>query len=162
MIAGGTVHGMLGISCITAGNMSEIRTGLHVGLKPEIMNKRIEVNERYSKANAELEDVVTSMAKILRVRQQSGELSEQLQKHLDEFKQKKDEIYSRCMEVKKEADAMEAMVIAAREAKIRVEGNIYHGVVISIDNHDMIINRDTSFMEYQSQNGVITGTVVVI
>ena len=66
------------------------------------------------------------------------------------------------MEVKKEADAMEAMVIAAREAKIRVEGNIYHGVVISIDNHDMIINRDTSFMEYQSQNGVITGTVVVI
>ncbi len=162
LIAGGTVHGMLGISCITAGNMSEIRTGLHVGLKPEIMNKRIEVNERYSKANAELEDVVTSMAKILRVRQQSGELSEQLQKHLDEFKQKKDEIYSRCMEVKKEADAMEAMVIAAREAKIRVEGNIYHGVVISIDNHDMIINRDTSFMEYQSQNGVITGTVVVI
>ena len=78
------------------------------------------------------------------------------------MKRKKDEIYSRCMEAKKEADAMEAMVIAAREAKIRVEGNIYHGVVISIDNHDMIITRDTSFMEYQSQNGVITGTVVVI
>ncbi len=162
LIVGGIVHGMLGISCITAGNMSEIKTGLHVGLKPETIDKRIEVNERYSKANEELEEVVAGMAKILRVRQQSGELSEQLQKYLDELKRKKEEIYSHCMEVKKEADAMEAIVIATREAKIRVEGNIYHGVVISIDNHDMIINRDTSFMEYQSQNGVITGTVVVI
>ena len=162
LIAGGAVHGMLGIKCTTAGNMSEIRTGLHVGLKPEMMEKRVEVNERYSKANAELEEIVASMAKILRVRQQSGELSEQLQKRLDELKRKKIELYSQCMEVKKEADALEAMVLEAREAKIRIEGNIFHGVVISIDNHDMAINKDTSFMEYQSQNGIITGTVVVI
>ena len=162
LIAGGSVHGMLGISCITAGNMSEIRTGLHVGLKQETMEQRIDVNERYSKVNQELEDTVASMAKIMRVRQQSGELSEPLQKHLVELKRRKDEIYTRCMEIKKEANAMESMVLAAREAKIRVEGNIYHGVVISIDNHDMVINRDTSFMEYQCQNGLITGTVVVV
>ena len=153
---------MFGISCITAGNMSEIRTGLHVGLKQETMEQRIDVNERYSKVNQELEDTVASMAKIMRVRQQSGELSEPLQKHLVELKRRKDEIYTRCMEIKKEANAMESMVLAAREAKIRVEGNIYHGVVISIDNHDMVINRDTSFMEYQCQNGIITGTVVVV
>ncbi len=162
LIAGGSVHGMLGISCITAGNMSELRTGLHVGLKQETMEQHIDVNERYSKVNQELEDTVASMAKIMRVRQQSGELSEPLQKHLVELKRRKDEIYTRCMEIKKEANAMESMVLAAREARIRVEGNIYHGVVISIDNHDMVINRDTSFMEYQCQNGIITGTVVVV
>ena len=54
--------------------MSEIRTGLHVGLKQETMEQRIDVNERYSKVNQELEDTVASMAKIMRVRQQSGEL----------------------------------------------------------------------------------------
>jgi len=162
LIAGGFVHGMMGISCTSAGNQSEIKTGLHAGLKPGMMDKHIEINSRYSEANQELDEVVAGMAKILRVRQQTGELSEQLQQHLVALKGKKDEIYKRCMEIKKEADEMEKIVMAAREAKIRVEGNIYHGVVISIDNHDMIIQRDTSFMEYQAQNGIITGTVVVV
>lgn len=162
LIAGGMVHGMQGIKCTTAGNLSEIRTGLHVGMKEDMMHRRIEVNMRYDKLNAEMEEIVASMAKILRVRQQSGELSESLQKHLVELKRRKDELYAQCMEVKKEAGDMETMVLAAREAKIRVEGNIYHGVVIGIDNHDMVINRDTAFMEYSSQNGKITGTVVVV
>lgn len=162
LIAGGVVHGMMGINCITAGNMSEIKTGLHVGLKPGVMDKRMEINERYSKASEELDEIVSSMAKILRVRQQTGELSEQLQAHLVDLKARKDGVYKRCMEIKKEADEIEAIVMAARDAKIRVEGTIYHGVVIGIDNHDMVIKRDTSFMEYQSQNGIITGTVIVV
>ncbi len=161
LIAGGNVHGMLGIACITAGNMSEIKTGLHAGVLPDMMEKRIAVNEEYSTVNKELEEIVESMAKILRVRQKTGELSEQLQQHLAQLKKKKDEVYQRCMEVKKQADATEATVMAAREAKIRVDGNIYHGVVIGIDNHQFVINRDTSFMEYKAQNGVIVGTVVV-
>ena len=65
------------------------------------------------------------------------------------------------MEIKKRADEMEAIVMAAREAKIRIEGNIYHGVVIGLDSHQLIIGRETSFMEYKVQNGMITGTVVV-
>ena len=55
---------------------------------------------------------------------------------------------------------MEKLVMEAREATIRIEGNIYHGVVIGIDNNQLIIKRDTSYMEYSSQNGVIVGTVV--
>lgn len=162
LIAGGSVHGMMGISCITAGNMSEIKTSLHVGVQPALMEQRISINEKYSKVNQELDEIVSNMTKILRVRQKTGELNEQLQKHLTQLKQQKDEIYGHCMELKKEAEGIETMVLAAREAKIRVEGNIYHGVIIGIDDHQMVINRDTSFMEYQSQNGIIVGTVVVV
>lgn len=161
LIAGGNVHGMQGITCITAGNMSEIKTGLHAGVMPEMMEKRIAINEEYNLVNRELEEIVEGMSKILRVRQKTGELSEQLQTHLMELKKRKDEVYQRCMEIKKQADAAEAMVMAAREAKIRVDGNIYHGVVIGIDSYQLVINRDTSFMEYKAQSGMIVGTVVV-
>lgn len=161
LIAGGNVHGMMGINCISAGNMSEIKTGLHTGMLPEMMEKRIAINEEYSKVNRELDEIVDGMAKILRVRQKTGELSEQLQEHLVQLKKQKDEVYQKCMEIKKQADAAEATVMAAREAKIRVEGNIFHGVIIGIDNHQLIINRDTSFMEYKAQSGMIVGTVVV-
>ena len=162
LIAGGSVHAMLGVSCQNVGNQSEIKTGIHVGVLPETMEKRIAVNEEYSKLNQELEDIVAGMAKILRVRQQTGELSEQLQNHLSVLKTKKDEVYQKCMAVKKRADDIENTVLKSREAKIKVSGNIYKGTVISIDDHQIVVNRDTSFMEYSSQNGIIVGTVIVI
>ena len=162
LIAGGNVHAMMGITCLNAGNQSEIKTLLHVGVMPEMMEKRIAVNEEYSRLNQSLEDIVESMAKILRVRQQTGELSEQLQERLVELKRQKDDMYAKCVEVKKHASELENMVLNAREAKIKISGNIFKGVVISIDNQQMSVNRDTSFMEYKSQNGVILGTVVVI
>lgn len=162
LIAGGSVHGMLGIECMTAGNMSEIKTYLHAGIEPKLSEKRMEISARYEKTNKELDEIVSGMAKILRVRQQTGDLSEQLETHLNELKKRKNEVFVRCAEVKKEYDAIEQKVIKSREAKIRINGNIYHGVTISIDSHEIAINRDTSFMEYTAQNGIINGTVVVI
>jgi hypothetical protein len=162
LIAGGKVHAMMGIICQNLGNQSEIKTLVHAGVKPDIMEKRIAVNEEYNSLNQELDEVVAGMAKILRVRQQTGELSEQLQVHLSDLKSRKDEIYAKCMEVKERADTLENIVLRSREAKIRINGNIYKGTVVSIDDHQLVINRDTSFMEYTSQNGIIVGTVVVI
>ncbi|MBO5031855.1 MAG: DUF342 domain-containing protein [Lachnospiraceae bacterium] len=162
LIAGGNVHAMLGVSCQNVGNQSEIKTGIHVGVLPEIMDKRMTVNEEYSKVNQELDEVVAGMAKILRVRQQTGELSEPLQAHLDDLKARKDEVYARCMELKKRADELENTVLKSREAKIRISGNIYKGTVIGIDDRQITVNRDTSFTEYSAQNGTIVGTVIVI
>ncbi len=162
LIAGGNVHAMLGITCQNVGNTSEIKTGVHVGMLPELMEKRMEVSKEYSELNAQLDEVVVGMARILRVRQQTGELSDQLKAHLDDMKVKKDELYQKCMQKKKEADKLEVQVAQAREAKIRVSGNVYKGTVISIDDHQMPIQKDTSFMEYSSQNGIIVGTVIVM
>lgn len=162
LIAGGNVHAMLGITCQNLGNASEIKTCVHVGVLPEIMEKRMEVSQEYGKLNAELDEIVVGMARILRVRQQTGEISEQLQSHLEALKKKKDEVYKKCMEMKKEVDRLEALVVKAREAKIRISGNIYKGTIISIDDRQMPIQKDTSFMEYSTQNGMIVGTVIVV
>jgi hypothetical protein len=102
------------------------------------------------------------MAKLLRVRQQTGSLSEQLQSHLNGLKERKDEVYEKCAEIKKRADELENIVLKSREAKIKISGNIYKGTLITIDDHQFVINRNTSFMEYTSQNGIILGTVVVV
>jgi hypothetical protein len=162
LIAGGKVHGMMGIECQNVGNQSEIKTLLHTGVMPDIMEKRISVNEEYTKYNDELDEIVAGMAKLLRVRQQTGSLSEQLQSHLNGLKERKDEVYEKCAEIKKRADELENIVLKSREAKIKISGNIYKGTLITIDDHQFVINRNTSFMEYTSQNGIILGTVVVV
>lgn len=162
LIAGGNVHAMMGVSCQNAGNSSEIKTGIHIGVLPELLERRMEVSQQYGKLNEELDEIVLGMAKVLRVRQQTGELSEQLQKHLESLKDRKDEVYKKCMDMKKEAEKLEEMVTEAREAKIRISGSIYKGTIIGIDDSLLPIQRDTSFMEYSSQNGVIVGTVIVV
>ncbi|MDE7266307.1 MAG: FapA family protein [Lachnospiraceae bacterium] len=162
LIAGGNVHAMMGVTCQNAGNSSEIKTGIHIGVLPELLDRRMEVSQQYGKLNEELDEIVLGMAKILRVRQQTGELSEQLQQHLESLKDRKDEVYKKCMEMKKEAERLEQLVTEAREAKIRISGSVYKGTVIGIDDSLLPIQRDTSFMEYSSQNGVIVGTVIVI
>ena len=53
-------------------------------------------------------------------------------------------------------------MLKSREAKIRISGNIYKGTVISINDHEIVVNRDTSFTEYSAQNGIIVGTVIVV
>ena len=47
-----------------------------------------------------------------------------LQAHLEALKDKKDEVYKDCMQMKKEADRIEALVSEARDAKIKISGNI--------------------------------------
>lgn len=162
LIAGGTIHAMMGIYCMNAGNQSEIKTDLHAGVLPEVLDKRAELDKEYNKANADLENVVEGMTKIMRVRQKTGELSDQLQTHLNDLRKYKGELFVQCMKLKKQSDDLEEMVVNAREAKIRVEGNIHKGVVIGIDNLQIVVNRKTSFMEYKAQRGIIESTVVVV
>jgi hypothetical protein len=126
------------------------------------MEKRINVNEEYSRYNTELDDVVAGMAKLLRVRQQTGTLSEPLQAHLDSLKQRKDELIGLCNEIKKSADELENVIMQSRESKIKVNGNVYKGTLITIDDHQLVIGKNTCFMEYTSQNGIIVGTIVVV
>lgn len=162
LIAGGSVHAMQSISCMNAGNLSEIKTLLHVGVMQDTVEKCGELTKQYTLASKELDETVEAMSKILRVRQQTGELSIPLQVKLSDLKEKKNTIYLKCTELKGKVEEMERVIRAARDAKIKISGNIYHGVIIGVDNHQLVIKRDTSFMEYTAQNGIIIGTVVVI
>jgi uncharacterized protein (DUF342 family) len=162
LIAGGKVHAMMGIECQIAGNQSEIRTLLHIGVMPEIMEQRINVTTELNKLNEELDQIVETMAKIMRVRQQSGGLTEQLEEHLNSLKKRKNEIYAQNQEVKKRIAELDDLIFKSREAKIRISGSIFKGTIISIDDHQYAIAKDTGFMEYSGQNGSIAGTVIVV
>jgi hypothetical protein len=161
LIAGGKVHAMMGIECQTLGNLSEIRTLVHTGVMPDIMEQRINIIEEYNRYNAELDEAVAGIGKLLRVRQQAGSLTQPLQNHLDELKRRKDEVFAKCTEIKKKVDEIEDIILKSRSARIRVNGNVYKGSIITIDDHQLVINKNTCFMEYACLNGNIVGTVVV-
>jgi hypothetical protein len=152
---------MMGIDCRNVGNQSEIKTILHTGVMPEIMEQKITATEEYARCTEELDEIVAGMAKILRVRQQTGTLSDALQNHLDGLKQRKNDIFAQCAEIKKRLDELESVILKSREAKIRIDGYIYKGTLITIDDRQFAIENNTRYMEYTSQNGVIVGTVVM-
>jgi hypothetical protein len=125
------------------------------------MEQKIKATDEYARCTEELDEIVAGMAKILRVRQQTGMLSDALQNHLDGLKQRKNEIFAKCNDIKKRLDELESIILKSREAKIRIDGYIYKGTLITIDDRQFAIENNTRYMEYTSQNGVIVGTVVM-
>ena len=46
-------------------------------------------------------------------------------------------------------------------AYIKVDGNIYRNVVISVNIEQLTLNRSTGYMIYTPDNGVLEGNVIV-
>ncbi len=49
----------------------------------------------------------------------------------------------------------------SRGAYIKVDGHIYRNVIISINAEQMVLDRNTSFMKYSADRGIIEGVVIV-
>ena len=50
---------------------------------------------------------------------------------------------------------------AGRDSYIKVDGNLYRNVVISINAEQMIMDRNTCYMKYTAEKGIIEGSVII-
>ena len=64
-------------------------------------------------------------------------------------------------EVSQEREALEAMMEAGKEAYVKVDGNIFRNVVIGVNIEQLTLSRNTGYMTYKVENGVLEGTVIV-
>ena len=55
---------------------------------------------------------------------------------------------------------MNFLLEAGRNSEIVVNGNVYRGTVVCLAQAQMPIERDTCFMKYYQQNGVIESSVI--
>ena len=50
---------------------------------------------------------------------------------------------------------------ASQGAYIKVDGNIYRNVTICVTIEQLVLNRNTGFMIYTADNGVLEGSVII-
>lgn len=161
-IIGGNVHALKGIEALTAGNDVELKTILHSGYEEESFDKLLEARRREAEIKEKLSKLVDTMTEALREKRMRGaNTSRNTEASLLEWNHLKDEYFAELDKVGHEREELETTMEAGRDSYIKVDGNIYRNVVIGINAEKMTLDRNTCFMRYAAEKGVLEGTVIV-
>lgn len=161
-IIGGYTHALKCIEAMTAGNDVELKTVLHSGYEPESFDKLLDARRRESEIREKLAKLVDTMTEALREKRMRGpNTSRNTDASLVEWNRLKDEYFVELDKVGQERDELETTMEAGRDSYIKVDGNIYRNVAVGINAEQMTLDRNTCFMRYAAEKGVIEGTVIV-
>ena len=161
-IIGGYTHGMKGIEAVSIGNMSEVHTVVHAGFEAKTYEELLNLSSREQEISDELRQVLEEMAMIIKNRQQRGAASSKsLDMKLPVLNKKKDELFADLDKVRSDIAFTRELIDKGRGAKIEVNGPIYRGVIVSVENMQMPVEDNTSFMVYQNKGGLLDGSVLV-
>lgn len=160
-IMGGYVHGLAGVKAVSIGNDAEIKTRVHAGCEPKYFEQKLALSKQLDELEEELTNVIDDLKALLKIKQVK-ELADSQMKQLGKLKDAKEKLELKHKKLKKRLDQMEAIEAIAKGATIRIEGAVYRGTTIALDSHEIYLDRDTSYMEYENKNGIIEGTVVVV
>ncbi len=161
-IIGGYTHALKSIEVMTAGNDVELKTVLHCGYEPEAFDKLLEARRRETEIRDRLSKLVDNMTEALREKRMRGAgTSRNTEASLLEWNRLKDEYFAELDKVGKEREELETTMEEGKDSYIKVDGNIYRNVVVSINAEQMTLDRNTCFMKYSADRGVIEGTVIV-
>lgn len=160
-IIGGYAHGLKGIQAMTVGSDVEVRTILHCGYEQEDYQKLLDMKHKEADTKEKLAELVDSMTDALREKRMRGSsTSADTEAKLSEWNKTKDMLFAELDNIEQERERLEEMMDESKGASIRVEGNLYRNVIIGINAEQMMVEKDTRFMKYTADRGVIEASVL--
>lgn len=161
-IIGGYVHALKGIEAMTAGNDVELKTILHSGYAPESFDRLLEARRKEAETKEKLSKLVDTMTEALREKRMRGaNTSGSTEASLLEWNHLKDEYFVELDKIAHEREELETTMEVGRDSYIKIDGNIYRNVVVGINAEQMTLDRNTCYMRYAAEKGVIEGTVII-
>ncbi len=161
-IIGGYTHGMKGIEAVSVGNMSEVHTVVHAGFEAKTYEELLRLVSKEQEISVELKSVLEEMAVIINNRQKKGHsVPKSIDIKLPILNKKKDELFEELDKIRSDIAFTKELIEKGRGSKIEVNGPIYRGVIVSIENMQIPVEENTSFMRYQNHGGILEGKVLV-
>lgn len=160
-ILGGHTHATHGISATDIGNAVELPTSVHVGVQAEVYEHRLAVNRQMAEITEKVNGMVDEIVGLMRLRN-AGKLSPDQHHHLVDLLEAKNEIQSYINAMKADLQETDEAIMACAGSKIRVEGSVYGGVSLGIDNSRILISQKVNYTEFRNESGMIETEVIVI
>lgn len=160
-LIGGNVHGARGIDCKELGNDVEVKTIVHAGVLPDLLIQQRKLQKEEEDLKAELEALIQEVKTIEVKVKAAGGISAAMQKRLKSLQEEKRKLDEKTGENRDRTARVLRDIEKAKGAKIRIDGNLYKGTVICIDQCRMPVENNTMYMEYRNISGMIAGSVIV-
>ena len=160
-IIGGYAHGLKGIQAMSVGSDVDVRTILHCGYEPEDYERLLDVKHKEAEMKEKLADLVENMTDALREKRMRGSsTSADTEAKLSEWNKLKDSYFQELDSISLERERLEEIMEESKGACIKVAGNVYRNVIIGINAEQMVVDKETRFMKYSADKGVIEATVM--
>ena len=161
-VIGGYVHGYRGIEAMTAGSDAEVKTILHSGYEMKSYERFLELRRQEGEIKERLSELVDNVTDALREKRMgSSGISMAAEIRLAERDRTKSQYFEELDKISREKEALEELMEDSQGAYIKVDGNIYRNVVISVNIEQLTLNRSTGYMIYTADDGVLEGNVIV-
>ena len=73
----------------------------------------------------------------------------------------KDQYFEELDKISREREMLEELMEASQGAYIKVDGTMYRNLVICINVEQLTLNRNSGYMKYTADNGVLEGNVII-
>lgn len=160
-LIGGNVHGTKGIDCKELGNDVEVKTIVHAGCLPDVMLKQRRLLKEEEDLKNEMDELFGKVHDIEAKVKAAGTISPLLEKGLKALQEEKKALDQKMKDCRESLSSVMQYMEKAKGATIRIDGNLYKGSVICIDQCRMPVDNNTVYMEYRNISGMIAGTVIV-
>lgn len=161
-IIGGYIDAVKGVEAVCAGNAVELKTIIHCGYEAQTHEKMLDIRKKETEIKTKIADLVDMMTEALREKRMRGaQTSQSTEKKLLDWDKLKDQYFVELDKIEGERTQLEEMVENSRGAEIKIDGNLYRGVVICINAEQLMIERNTCYMRYNAEKGVIEGSVII-
>ncbi len=161
-IIGGYVNALKGVEATNAGNVAELKTIIHCGYEAQTHEQLLGIRRQETDIKAKIAELVDSMTEALREKRMKGaQTSEATEKKLLGWNKMKDQYFAQLDKVEAERKELEEMVEQSKGSEIKIDGNVYRGVVICVNAEQMMIERNTCFMKYNADRGAIESSVII-
>lgn len=160
-LVGGNVHGTKGIDCKELGNDVEVKTIVHAGCMPEIITQQRRLLKEEEELKSELQELYGELKEVENKAKVMGAEAPLVTVQLNALKSRKKKLDEKIQECQEELAGISVYIEKSKDAKVRIDGNLYKGSIICIDQCRMPIVNNTMFMEYRNISGMIAGSVIV-
>ncbi|MCM1134151.1 MAG: FapA family protein [Clostridium sp.] len=159
-IIGGYTHAMMGITATEIGNFAEARTVVHVGCEKDVYEKMQNFRTKDTALLTEITEVSDQINDIRQRTKKMDKIPDGLALKLKTLESKLDGLKAEQGMGKEEIKKMSDLIEQGKGSEIVISGNVYRGTVVCFAQAQMPIERDTCFMKYYQQNGLIESSVI--
>ncbi len=160
-LIGGNVHGSKGICCKELGNDVEVKTIAHAGCPVELLSTFRKEKYQAELMQGEISSACEELKLIEKKVRETGSLPKSLEVRVGAIKKRVEELSESLKKSKEKLAVQQNYMRMCKNATVRVEGHIYAGSIICVDEAKMPVEKSTTYMEYRNISGMIAGSVVV-
>ena len=159
-VIGGYNHAMMGITATEIGNAAEIRTVVHVGCEKEVYQKVQKLRISDATQTEALNEIKEDFLELIQRKKKVGKLSDALEIKLQTLESQYNASRNELESTRKELRKLEEQITLGQGSEILINGNVYRGTVVCMAQAQMPIEKDTCFMKYYQQKGMIESSVI--